>query len=284
LLHKNSMKIIHETYTWKTCDKLSLFGQCWYPEKKLLSVILLIHGFGEHSQRYEYWASKFVEEGHALITFDLRGHGKSEGKRGDAQSYDCWMKDIDILFSNTEILFPGIPKVLYGHSFGGNLAANYALQKNPQIKGLILSSPWLKLAFEVKGLRKKLVDIFYVIWPSLIQASRLQTNDISGDPVTVEKYKNDPLNHDRISVRAFFYITEAGKWALKNADKLHVPLLLMHGSGDRITSYHGSIEFAEKAKAHTTLKIWDGMYHELHNETIKEEVFDFMKTWLINTI
>ncbi len=278
------MGVIHTTYKWQSFDKLSIFGQCWHPETEPRAIILLIHGFGEHSDRYESWAKKFVNEGFAFITFDLRGHGKSEGKRGDTESYDCWMKDIDVLFLNTEILFPGKSKILYGHSFGGNLAAFYVLQKKPDVKAAILSSPWLKLAFEVKGFRKLLADISNVLWPSLIQPSGLNASDISSVSEIVEKYKSDSLNHDRISVRSFFFITEAGNWVLKNADKLQVPLLILHGSGDRITSHKASIYFAEKAKAHTTIKIWDEMFHELHNEIVKEDVFAYVKTWLINTI
>jgi alpha-beta hydrolase superfamily lysophospholipase len=117
------------------------------------------------------------------------------------------------------------------------------------------------------------------ILPGLAQASGLVVDDISHDRTVVEKYISDPLVHDKISVSLFHSAMSAGSFALSHASDLKVPLLLMHGSDDKICSPEGSREFASKTSL-AELKIWDGGYHELHNETFREEVFSYLMKWL----
>jgi alpha-beta hydrolase superfamily lysophospholipase len=241
---------------------------------------MLVHGHGEHVARYDHVADALTEKGYAMLGFDLRGHGKSGGPRGHTPSYNALMDDIASFSQQTEQRYPGLPRFLYGHSLGGNLVLNYALRRKPDLRGVIATGPWLKLAFDPPASQVTLARLTNGIAPGFTQHSKLNTQGLSHDQVVVAAYDNDPLVHDKISARLFMAIYESGLWALEHAAEFPLPLLLMHGAADPITSAKASQEFAQRAGNKVTLKIWDGMYHEIHNEVGKAEVFKTMLTWL----
>jgi acylglycerol lipase len=117
------------------------------------------------------------------------------------------------------------------------------------------------------------------ILPGLVQPSGLITDHISRDKKEVEKYLSDPLVHDRISVSLFYSAMKAAEYSLAHASELKIPLLIMHGSDDLICSPEGSREFVSKSSL-AELKIWEGGYHELHNETFRNEVFAYLVQWM----
>lgn len=270
----------HSEFEFKTFDGLSLFGQSWQPEDRPRAVVCLVHGIGEHSGRYVHVADSLIQSGYALISFDLRGHGKSEGPRGHIPSYEAIMQDISSLLEVSNKKFPQSPFFLYGHSLGGNLVLNYVLRRQSHLKGVIATAPWLRLAFEPPAFKIALGKITNYIWPSFSQKSGLDTKALSRNLKVVHAYENDPLVHDRISARMFISFYQAGHWALEHALELPIPLLLMHGGADRLISVEASREFTGKITKNCTLKIWDGLYHEIHNEPEKEEVFKFLIDWL----
>ncbi len=265
---------------WKSSDNLTLYVKVWEPEETPRAVICLVHGIGEHINRYNQWASDFVDKGYTVIGFDQRGHGRSEGKRGHTPSYEILLQDIELLLKRSRERQPDTPDILFGQSLGGNLVLNYVLRQEVKPTCAIASSPWLRLAYDVPEIQEKLGRIFIRIIPGLIQKSNLDLNDLSRDPEVVRRYIDDPLVHNKVSLRLAFSSIDAGLWALSNAGKLDVPVLLMHGDSDRITSHKATIEFAEKAKSSTWLKIWEGLTHELHNEPEKQAVFNFVLNWI----
>lgn len=270
----------HSEFEFKTFDGLSLFGQSWQPEDRPRAVVCLVHGIGEHSGRYVHVADSLIQSGYALISFDLRGHGKSEGPRGHIPSYEAIMQDISSLLEVSNKKFPQSPFFLYGHSLGGNLVLNYVLRRQSHLKGVIATAPWLRLAFEPPAFKIALGKITNYIWPSFSQKSGLDTKALSRDLEVVHSYENDPLVHNRISARMFISAYQAGQWALEHASEFSLPLLLMHGGDDNLISVKASHEFANMQTKNCTLKIWDGLYHEIHNEPEKEEVFKFLIDWL----
>jgi alpha-beta hydrolase superfamily lysophospholipase len=215
----------------------------------------------------------------AFTGVDLPGHGSSDGVRGNIKSYEQTDEMIDMLLETIGKTFPGVPVFLYGHSLGGGIVLDYMLRKNPPVKGVIATSPWLKLSFEPNKFKMMLASIMKSIYPGLVQASGLVVDDLSHDREVVEKYIADPLVHDKISVSLLVNATKAASYALEHAAELKVPLLLMHGSDDKICSPEGSREFASKTKL-AELKIWDGGYHELHNETFRQDVFAYLLKWI----
>lgn len=270
----------HLEFERQAKDGLKLFFQCWQPEAKSRAVICLIHGFQEHSSRYAHVAKYLTENGFTLLTFDLRGHGKSEGRRGHIPSYEALLDDISILEKEAQQRFPGKKIFLYGHSLGGNLALNYVLRRQPKIDGVIATGTWLKLAYDPSPLKIALARIMNKLIPSLTSPSGLDTKAVSKDPAMVRAYENDPLIHNRISAHTYLSIVEAGKWALSHAGEFTFPLLIMHGGDDRITSAAASREFANQVSGNCTYKLWPGLYHEIHNEPEQEKVFNCLIDWL----
>jgi alpha-beta hydrolase superfamily lysophospholipase len=267
-------------WTWKSFDDLNMYARGWSPQDKPKAVILLIHGLGEHVGRYEHVGAALAAKGYALLGFDLRGHGKSGGPRGHTPSYETLLDDIDAFFHQIDERYAGLPHFIYGHSLGGNLVLNYVLRRKPDLKGVIATAAWLKLAYRPAAYQVILGRLMNGIYPSYTQPNNLNTKNLSRDQIVVRNYENDPLVHDRISARLFFGIYENGLWALEHAAEFPLPLLLMHGGSDSIISLQAVQEFAEKVGGKTTLKVWDGMYHEIHNEPEQEQVFVYMLDWL----
>jgi alpha-beta hydrolase superfamily lysophospholipase len=249
------------------------------PVEKTRAIIIFVHGIGEHLKRYENWAALMNKEGLGFTGVDLPGNGRSDGIRGNIKSYAITDEIIDILLNNVKQTFPGIPVFIYGHSLGGGIVLDYLLRKKPDIKGAIVTSPWLKLAFEPNKFKLALVSVLKNILPGLIQPSGLVVDHFSHDQEVIDKYKTDPLVHDKISVSLFHSAMSAASYSLSHASELNIPLLIMHGSDDMICSPNGSREFASKTKM-AELKIWDGGYHELHNELFKNDVFDYLLNWI----
>lgn len=253
------------------------------PGEKLQAVIVLVHGLGDHIQRYMEWADLFSKEMIGLAGVDLPGHGLSEGRRGHIKSYALTDEMIDILINECKMTFPGIPIFLYGQSLGGGIVLDYLVRLNPKIKGAVVTSPFLKLAFEPSRSKVRLAGMMKNIYPSLLQPSGLVADHLSHDKEVVKRYVDDPLVHDRISVSLFHEAMKAAQNALDNAANLNVPLLLVHGTDDMICSPEGSKEFAGKTRL-AELKLWEGGYHELNNEAFKYEVFKFISNWILTKI
>lgn len=269
-----------KTFQLTTTDQLQLSGEYQTPQNSPKGVVIFLHGMGEHFGRYKHVCDYFNGIGYTTMGMDHRGHGKSTGKRGHTPSYDQLMNDIDALFKKAHELFDGIPVILYGHSMGGNLAANYVIRKQPRIKALILTDPYFKLAFDPPAWKVTLGKLSAGIVPTLTQPTGLEVNALSRDKSVVEAYQNDPLVHDKITSSFFVNVHMAGPYAIENAGKINVQTLAMHGTADRLTSIEGTKLFASKNPNMITLKTWDGLYHEIHNEPEKQQVFDFIRTWL----
>jgi alpha-beta hydrolase superfamily lysophospholipase len=186
---------------------------------------------------------------------------------------------LDTLIREYGKTFPKLPIFLYGHSLGGGIVLDYLIRNDPRVKGAVVTSPYLRLAFDPPKFKLVLASVMENILPSMVQPNGLVVEHISHDPNVVTDYRNDPLVHDRISVSLFNSATNAASHSLIHAENLRIPLLLIHGSEDKLTSPEGSRQFASKC-SHATLKIWEGGYHELHNELFKDEVFAYIADWL----
>jgi alpha-beta hydrolase superfamily lysophospholipase len=265
--------------TWTSTDGLPLVGRCWEPETEPRAVVCLVHGLGEHCGRYAHVAAALNEAGYAVLACDQRGHGRSGGKRGFIASYDALMDDIGLLLAQAALRFAGKPRFLYGHSLGGNEVINYALRRKPDLAGVVSTSPGLRTAFKPPALQLAAGRLMNRLWPAFTMPNGLELAAISRDPAVVAAYQADPLVHDRLSARLGIELLQSGEWAIAHAAAFPVPLLLMHGTADRLTSHQASQEFAAKAP-NCTLKLWEGLYHETHNEPEKDEVIGFVIDWM----
>ena len=243
------------------------------------AVILLVHGLGEHSGRYAGWASRFNERGVSLRAFDLPGHGRTPGRWGVIPSPEKVYDNIDVMLGEISAEMPGVPVFVYGHSLGGGIVLNWLIRRNPAITGAIVTSPWVLLSETPPALKVFLAKIGGTLMPGMTQASGLKTGYLSRDPEVVEAYRHDALVHGQISAGLYLWITGAAEETLARAGEISVPLLLAHGRDDMITSPSGSVQVAGSAPR-ATLKLWDEGYHELHNDLLKEEHFEFIIEWM----
>jgi len=263
-----------------TPDHKKLFVKKWMPDETPGAIILMVHGLGEHIERYAPWAERFVNSGIGFIGYDQRGHGLSDGKRGMPINSSFLLKDARMMLTETRKAFPGIPVIMYGHSMGGNVAINFAISETGSIDALIATSPWLQLASPPSPLLKGLASILNIVAPGLTLSNGLDPSHISRVPAEVEKYAGDPLVHPKISAGLFHSLDASGKKAMNSANKINCPFLLMHGTGDRITSWKASEVFVMNTGKPARLKLWEGAYHELHHEPERDEVFDYIIQWL----
>jgi acylglycerol lipase len=265
---------------WKSKDQLNINARCWKPETSVKGAICLIHGLGEHSGRYIHLGEFFSSNGYVLLAADLRGHGKSEGQRGHTPSMDVLREDISKQLDETRICAPDSPVFLYGHSLGGTLVLSYCIRLHPQINGVIATGPLLCPGFAPPGWKLALGRFMRNLVPTLAMSNEIDRDGLSRDPQVVDAYNTDPLVHDRVSARLGIDMIEEGLWLLENASTSEIPTLVMHGSADRICSPQASQEYAQKAGSVCTLKIWDGFFHEVHNEPEQDQVLQYALQWM----
>jgi alpha-beta hydrolase superfamily lysophospholipase len=266
--------------TLKSKDGLALIGRQWTPAAAARGVVALVHGIGEHVGRYAHVAAALNQAGYAMLGYDLRGHGRSEGPRGFTPSYDVFLDDIDLLLGEARTRFPGKPLFLFGHSLGGNLVLFYGLRRKPQLAGVVASAPQLRLAFKPPAWKTTMGRLMFNVWPGFSMPSGLEQAALSRDPEVVRSYAADPLVHDRVSARLGIGLIDVGNWLLEHASEFSLPLLVYSGGADRLTSSVACGEFAGKVRGDCTLKIWDGLYHETHNEPEKSDVIGLMVRWI----
>ena len=271
--------MVSQEWTFTSKDGLRLAARSWTVDSPK-AVVGLVHGHGEHSKRYQHVAEFFASKNISMHAFDHRGHGISEGKRGHSPKYASILGDVADFVEKVNEKSPNVPVFVYGHSMGGNLVLNYG-QTNPAgVKGVICSSPWIRLAFAPPKAKVILANALEAIYPSLTLSSGLDSNLLSHDKSVCDAYSKDPVVHDLISVSLYNSMDRAGADALAKADQFKLPMFLFHGSEDKLTSFAASKEFAEKANSNVTFKQWEGLYHETHNEPQKKEVLEEVMNWI----
>lgn len=265
--------------SWKNAEDLRLFAADW-PVKNPQAVIALMHGQGEHIGRYTHLAEWYNRRGIAVIGYDHQGYGRSEGKRGHAKNLKVLLDDIGQFLEETRRRYPGIPLFLYGHSMGGGLVLNFITRRGAIVTGLIATGPWIRLAFEAPRIKVIAGKVLRKFMPALTLPTGLDVNFLSRDQAVVDAYKNDPLVHDRLSTAAGIALLEAADWLNNYSGVFSVPVLLMHGSADKITSPVATKEFFGRVTGDVSWYEWPQFFHEIHNEQEKEQVFEFTLAWM----
>jgi lysophospholipase len=276
----------HDTGTFSGKGGVEIFFQKWIAPKAKAALVL-IHGVGEHSGRYNNLLNALKGKGISVFAIDHRGHGKSHGKRGHIDSFMDYVYDLKLFVEYVKEENRGFPLVLYGHSMGGVIAAKYALtyQDDPSI--VVLSSPGFAPAFTVPGWKKSVAAFFSARIGSLSMPTGLPSEDISRDSEVVKAYDNDSLVHGKVSARWYIEFMKAGEECLANASSVKKPLLVFHGTSDKIADYKASEEFYTNAgSAEKDLLLYDGFYHEVINEPEQDrnKALKDVTAWIIKQV
>jgi len=245
---------------------LEIYWQCWSGGASTRAVVVISHGAGEHSGRYERPALELAELGYPVYALDHRGHGRSAGSRALVDRLDNAAADLDVLIDLARREHPDTPLFLLGHSLGATIALRYALGHQDKLDGLILSGALAVIDLPPAPVR--LVARALSAIAPWMPALAVDPATVSRDPAEVEAYRTDPLvHHGKLPVRTVAEIAAATEAFPGQVGSLTLPLLLVHGSEDRLVSVRGSRMVHERASsADKTLEIYDGLFHEVLNE------------------
>lgn len=244
------------------------------------AVLAIVHGLGEHSGRYAGLAEAMTRRGFDCFAVDLRGMGRSDGRRGHVDRWQQWVDDCAAFHEMVVARAGGLEVVPLGHSFGGVLVATAVLGGAVRPRRFVLSNPAFRPAVRVPGWKLLLGRASSTLVPTLTLGNEVDPSQVSRDPAVVAAYRNDPLVHDRISSRLFTEWVAASGDALAGAGRLEAPLLLILSEDDRIIDREGGLEFATRAGAGAKILSYPGRYHEPFNDLGSEEVFADLAAWL----
>ena len=262
-----------------TPDGTTLYEQSWTP-MGAKAAVLLVHGYGEHSSRYKHVAQFLAEQGYAVHTYDQRGHGRT-GTDLLIESWDGFLTDLDFMLARVQERWPDKPIFLYGHSMGGAVVASFLISRQPELTGAVLSSALLKIPDSVSPLLVRISALVSKLAPRM-KTIKLDSAHLSSDPEVVAAYEADPLNyHGGVPARIGAEMNKTVALIQANMEAIHVPVLIWHGDSDKVTDPEGSRQlFDRAASADKTLKIYEGGFHEMHNEPNQNEVLADLVAWL----
>ncbi len=271
----------HEESTTETPDGLTLYQQSWRGGTTKAAVVL-VHGYAEHSGRYEHVAERFTRAGYAVHAFDLRGHGRSQGEpRVLVRSIDEYTGDLERFLTSVREREAGLPVFLLGHSMGGAISARFLLDGDHGLTGAILSAPAVRRA----GIFGLPVEGFFLFFAGLLPRWRfpkLNSDVISRDPDVVRRYDNDPLVYrDGMPIGTAAAIVKSARYVDKHAGRINLPVLISHGTDDGLVNHIASERFYERlGPMDKTLKLYQGLFHEILNEPERDQVMQDMIDWL----
>ncbi|MCB1169546.1 MAG: lysophospholipase [Leptospiraceae bacterium] len=266
-----------------TDDGLRLFTQSWVPTRATRHLVIH-HGFGEHCDRYGNVLAALENQGIAVYSYDARGHGRSQGKKGDSPGIHRYVRDLEEFLLHLKEKWGVKKPFLLGHSMGGLVAASFATTQLNQweIQGLLLSAPGLRVSLTpAMRIKKAGAHLLAAIQDEMIMDAGLDLHFISHDEEVKSAYKKDPLVHGKVSVRMALSLLDAGQEVLQKAYKVRIPVWIGHGSDDGIASVTGSMEFYERiSSVDRSLQVYEGLYHEIFNEIRQEPLHD-LRNWML---
>ena len=268
------------TGSFRTAQGPTLFTRTYLPDGTARAAVIIAHGYAEHSGRYEVLARRLVAEGYAVYALDHRGHGQSGGKRASVQVFREYIDDLTRFIDRVRETRPHPPRFLFGHSMGGLIALQLVLEHPERVEGVAVTGALLENAVRVPRPLEQAAGFVSRLAPDL-PVQELRAEDVSRDPVVVQAYKDDPLiYHGKIRARLGYELLRAGPYVLGRAHNIELPILLQHGTADKLAAVAG-VEALFKAlgSADKTLQLYDGAYHEILNDYGKEKVLDDLVAW-----
>ncbi len=258
----------------------SIYYQYWEPETAARGLILIVHGAGEHSGRYEHFARFFAGKGYVVAALDHPNHGNSDGQYGHVDNFDDFLQTLAVFHRRVGSDFPGLTQFLFGHSMGGLISSLYLLEHQEAFAGCILSGPAIKTDIQPPWIQLQLIRLLSALAPKL-GVLALDPSGVSRVQAEVDRYVADPLiNHGKMTARKVSELFKGMNRIQAEAGAIRLPLLVLHGGADPMTAPEGSRFLVDKVNsADKTLKIYPGLYHEIFNEPEQAEIFDEVLAW-----
>jgi acylglycerol lipase len=271
----------HIEGSFKGVRNANIYYQAWLPEGDAKAVLFIVHGLGEHCGRYMNVVDHFVPLGYAVYGLDHIGHGKSEGTREFVQSFEDFTNTLTIYFNMVTEWQTGKPVFLVGHSMGGLIASHYLLDYQANFKGAVISAPAVKVSDSISQTTIIMGKILSALAPKMGLLG-LDANGISRDKEVVEAYVNDPLVfHGKTPARLAAELLKAMLRVTAEAHNITLPLLIVQGGEDKLVDPDGAQMLYDKASSEDkTIKVYEGLYHEVFNEPERAIVLKDVETWL----
>ena len=262
-------------------NNCNLYRQAWLPDGVPIAVLIVVHGIAEHSGRYSNLVNYFVPKGYAVYSFDLRGHGKSDGIRSYIEHFSYYLDDLKIFYDKVKEENKNSKVFLIGHSMGSTIAVAYALEHQKELNGLIVSGTTLKAGASINPATILIAKILSILLPKM-GVTALDANLISRDKAVVDAYRNDPLVYTgKLRARWGTELLKTMNEIQSKMSELSLPVLIMQGTADRISDPSSSkMLFDGVGSRDKTMKLYEGFYHEIFNDPQRQEVFSDMEAWL----
>jgi len=258
----------------------SLFCRAWLPREPE-RLLVLVHGYAEHSGRYEHLGAWLAARGCAVHAYDHQGHGRSDGVRGHVRRFADLLDDLEIFLSRARQEQPGLRAFLVGHSMGGLVVAAFVRERHPELVGAVTSGAALRLAEAPSGPQLLALRLLRRVVPRFAPRRPIAPEALSRDPEVGRAYLEDPLVFRRMSLSLAAEIFDAGRRTLEGAAEVRLPMLLLHGGADPLCPASGSRAFFEQlGTPGSDLRIYSGLRHEIFNEPEKESVFADLLGWV----
>ncbi|MCG6882095.1 MAG: alpha/beta hydrolase [Deltaproteobacteria bacterium] len=272
----------HETGFLNENEGHGIFYQYWLPEGDLKAVLLVVHGLAEHCGRYMNLINHFLPLGYAVFGFDLPGHGKSHGKRVYVDRFEEYTETLSVYLDKVRNLHHEIPIFLVGHSMGSLVSTLFLTRRELEFSGAVLSGAGVvKVPDNISSFTILAGKVFSVLLPK-IGLIGLDVNGVSRDPSVVRAYEEDPLVHTgKTTARLAAEILRVMKDIPGQANRITLPILLLQGGADKLVDPAGArMLFDTVGSPDKTLKIYEGLYHEIFNEPERDQVLIDMESWL----
>jgi acylglycerol lipase len=270
----------HHTDSFTGPDHITIFTQHWLPDDPPRAAVIVAHGVAEHSGRYAHVAAYLTAHGYAVYALDYRGHGKSGGERVLVSDFDEYVTDLRTYFEQVRAAHPDLPVFLYGHSMGSLIGLLFAFRYPDDLAGLITTGTAFKLV-GASAVKAALIKAVGGVAPKA-HAIAVNANGVSRDPIVVQRYRDDPLvYHGRLPFGMLAAFARAMDTCVAALPTLRIPYLVLHGGEDPLTLVVATDLVRQSCGApDTTVKVYEGLYHEIHNEPEQEQVFHDIVTWL----
>jgi alpha-beta hydrolase superfamily lysophospholipase len=257
----------------------------WTPDTPPRAVVVLSHGLGEYARRYDHVARCFGDAGLVTYALDHRGHGRSGGKRVLVRDISEYTADFDTLVGIATREHHGLKCIVLGHSMGGGIVFAYGVERPDNYDMMVLSGPAVAAQEQVNPLMAIAAKVLGVVVPGL-PVQELDVNAISRDPAVVAAYNADPLvYHGKVPAGIGRALLQVGETMPRRAPALTAPLLVVHGSDDRLIPVEGSRRLIEcVGSTDVTLKVYPGLYHEVFNEPERDQVLDDVVSWILERL
>lgn len=257
------------------------FYQHWIPDSPR-ALVVFVHGLGDHIGRLGPFVSRLTQKNVACALYDQQGHGRSDGRRGHVERFSDWVNDLAGFVQFSQMATPtDTPLFIVGTSLGALIGINYILTHTAPVAGMVAISAAIHPTVQIPEWKKKLGRRIFRLWPSVSIDDGVRIEDLTRDEAERESLRRDPLFHRRLTLCAAHEIERNLELVMAMPHRIHVPMLMLAGAGDRVCDPEGTRQFATRlSSTDKHCRIYPGMFHDLLHDSGNEIVLDDIEAWI----